>query len=105
MGILDTSTETSKQSDIDEILGFLAALEKVRNSDQNKGYNNAQKLESISSTFLKRICANILAPIKSLTFTASTKKLCAKLLYKKVARKMLVKLTPNVVCVVALTEL
>jgi len=30
MGILDTSTETSKQSDIDEILGFLAALEKVR---------------------------------------------------------------------------
>ena len=30
MGILDTSTESAKQSDIDEILGFLAALEKVR---------------------------------------------------------------------------
>jgi hypothetical protein len=30
MGILDTSSETSKQSDIDEILGFLAALEKVK---------------------------------------------------------------------------
>ena len=29
MGILDTSSETTKQSDIDEILGFLAALEKV----------------------------------------------------------------------------
>ena len=29
MGILDTSSESSKQSDIDEILGFLAALEKV----------------------------------------------------------------------------
>ena len=29
MGILDTSSETSKQSDMDEILGFLAALEKV----------------------------------------------------------------------------
>ena len=29
MGILDTSTESAKQSDIDEILGFLAALEKV----------------------------------------------------------------------------
>ena len=31
MGILDTSTESTKQSDIDEILGFLAALEKVKN--------------------------------------------------------------------------
>ena len=30
MGILDTSSETTKQSDIDEILGFLAALEKVK---------------------------------------------------------------------------
>ena len=30
MGILDTSTESTKQSDIDEILGFLAALEKVK---------------------------------------------------------------------------
>ena len=30
MGILDTSSESTKQSDIDEILGFLAALEKVR---------------------------------------------------------------------------
>ena len=30
MGILDTSTESTKQSDIDEILGFLAALEKVQ---------------------------------------------------------------------------
>jgi hypothetical protein len=30
MGILDTASETAKQQDIDEILGFLAALEKVR---------------------------------------------------------------------------
>ncbi len=52
-------------------------------------------LKSISPTFYKRICANILAPIKSWTFTASTKKLRAKLLYKKPARKMLVKLTPT----------
>ena len=29
MGILDTTSESTKQSDIDEILGFLAALEKV----------------------------------------------------------------------------
>jgi hypothetical protein len=35
-------------------------------------------------------------PIKSLTFTASTKKLCAKLLYKKAVHKMLVKLTPEI---------
>jgi hypothetical protein len=51
--------------------------------------------ESISPTFLKRICTNILAPIKSLTFTASTKKLGAKHSYEKVAHKMLVKLTPE----------
>jgi hypothetical protein len=43
----------------------------------------------------KRICANILAPIKSLTFMASTKKLCAKLSFEKAARKMLVKLIPD----------
>ena len=30
MGILDTTSEESKQADIDEILGFLTALEKVR---------------------------------------------------------------------------
>ncbi len=53
-------------------------------------------LESISSTFYWRTCANILAQIKSLTFTTSTKKLCAKLSYIKGARKMLVKLTPAV---------
>jgi hypothetical protein len=51
-------------------------------------------LESITPKFTKRICGNILAPIKSLTFTQ--KKLRAKLLYKKAARKMLVKLTPGV---------
>jgi hypothetical protein len=51
-------------------------------------------LELISPTFNRRISANILAPRKSLTFTASTKKLRAKLTYKKKAgRKMLVKLT------------
>jgi hypothetical protein len=50
-------------------------------------------LELISPTFYKRICANILAPRKSLTFSASTKKLRAKLTYKKAVRKMLVKLT------------
>jgi hypothetical protein len=49
--------------------------------------------ESISPTFYERICSNILAQIKSLTFTASIKKLCAKLLYKKAAHEMLVKLT------------
>ncbi len=51
-------------------------------------------LESISPTFYWRNCANIFAQIKSLTFTASTKKLRAKLKYKKGAREMLVKLTP-----------
>jgi hypothetical protein len=35
-------------------------------------------------------------PIKSLTFTASTKKLWTKLSYEKATRKMLVKLTPGV---------
>ena len=29
MGILDATSEKAKQTDIDEILGFLAALEKV----------------------------------------------------------------------------
>jgi hypothetical protein len=59
-------------------------------------WQKAKNLESISPTFYKRICANILVPIKSLTFTASiNKKLCAKLSYKKATRKMLVKLTPN----------
>jgi hypothetical protein len=52
-------------------------------------------LESISPTFYRRNCANILAQIKSLTFTASTKKLRAKLSYKKGTYKMLVKLTPG----------
>ncbi len=52
------------------------------------------QLESISPTFYKCICANILAPIKSLTFTASTKKLRTKLSYEKALCKMLVKLTP-----------
>jgi hypothetical protein len=51
---------------------------------------------SISPTFFERNSANILAPIKSLTFTSSTKRLCTKLSYKKAARKMLVKLTPVV---------
>jgi hypothetical protein len=46
----------------------------------------------ISPTFYQRICANFLAP-KSLTYTSSTKELCAKLLYEKAASKMLVKLT------------
>jgi hypothetical protein len=55
-------------------------------------------LESISPTFYWRNCANILAQIKSLTFTASTKMLRAKLLYKKGAHKMLVKLTPLLQC-------
>jgi hypothetical protein len=47
---------------------------------------------SISPTFYKPICANILVSIKSLTFTASTKKLLVKLLYEKAARKIPVKL-------------
>ncbi len=50
-------------------------------------------MKSILPTFYEHICTNILAQIKSLTFTASIKKLCAKLSYEKAARKMLVKLT------------
>jgi hypothetical protein len=38
----------------------------------------------------------LLAQLRNLTFTTSTKKLCAKLSYEKGARKMLVKLTPAV---------
>jgi hypothetical protein len=49
--------------------------------------------ESISSTFFERICTIFFAPIKSLTLTSSTKKIRAKLLYKKAAHEMLVKLT------------
>ncbi len=41
-------------------------------------------LESISPTFYERICANIVAQIISLTFTASTKKLSTKLSYEKI---------------------
>jgi hypothetical protein len=51
--------------------------------------------ESIPTTFFERNCAIFFAPIKSLTFTSSTKKLRAKLFYKKAASKMLVKLTPG----------
>ncbi len=51
--------------------------------------------ESISPTFYWRNCANTLAQIQSLTFTASTTKLSAKVSYEKGARKMLVKLTPG----------
>ncbi len=54
-------------------------------------------LEPISTTFYEHNCANFIAPIKSLTFTSSTKKLRAKLSYKKAACKMLVKLTP-IIC-------
>ncbi len=52
-------------------------------------------LQSISPTFYERNCTNCLAYIKCLTFTSSTKKLCAKLSYKKAVCKMLVKLTPT----------
>jgi hypothetical protein len=44
---------------------------------------HSRTLESISPTFYWRNCANILAQIKSLTFTASTKKLRAKLSCEK----------------------
>jgi hypothetical protein len=55
---------------------------------------NVDEMDPIMSQFHQHfICANIIAPIKSLTFTASTKKLRAKLSYKKAARKMLVKWT------------
>ncbi len=62
---------------------------------QNLGLRKVdeKKKESISPTFYWRNCANILAQIKSLTLTASTKKLRVKLSYEKGARKMLVKLT------------
>ncbi len=52
----------------------------------------------ISATFFECNCAIFFVPIKSLTFTSSTKKLCAKLLYEKAALKMLVKLTPGGIC-------
>ncbi len=65
-------------------------IEEVRSND-----NRLRTQESISPTFYERNCANFLAPIKSFTFTSSTKKLHAKLLYKKAAHKMLVKLTPG----------
>jgi hypothetical protein len=42
--------------------------------------------ESILPTFYKRICANILESIKSLTFTANTQKPRAKFSYKKAMR-------------------
>jgi hypothetical protein len=48
---------------------------------------------SISSAFFERNCAIFFAPLKSLTFTSSKKKLGAKLLYKRAAHKLLVKLT------------
>jgi hypothetical protein len=48
-----------------------------------------ENLWSISPTF----CAYILKPKEVQALNVSTKKLHAKLLYKKVARKMLVKLT------------
>ena len=32
MGVLDPASERAKQADLDEILGFLAALEKVINA-------------------------------------------------------------------------
>ncbi len=51
--------------------------------------------ESISPTFFELNWANFLVPIKSLTFTSSTKKLRAKLLFKKAAGKILVKLAPQ----------
>ncbi len=44
--------------------------------------------------FFERNCAIFFAPMKSLTFTSSIKKLGEKLLYKNAACKMLVKLTP-----------
>jgi hypothetical protein len=53
------------------------------------------ELPRVNFTNILCNCANILAQIKSLTFTASTKKLRAKLSYEKGARKMLVKLTPG----------
>jgi hypothetical protein len=56
---------------------------------------NRESLESILPTFYGCICTNILAQIKSLTFISSTKKLSAKLPYKKAAHKMLVKLAPG----------
>jgi hypothetical protein len=56
-------------------------------------FNTESHLVSISPTFYKGICANSLAPIKSFTITASTKKLRVKLSYEKAAHKMLVKLT------------
>ena len=48
MGILDTSTESAKQSDIDEILGFLAALEKVRSIHS---FSTVWKIEKFTLTW------------------------------------------------------
>ena len=56
MGILDTTSEATKQTDIDEILGFLASLEKVlptekdmkENLIENRVYNeyNVEELQA-----------------------------------------------------------
>ncbi len=43
--------------------------------------------DSISPTFYELNCANVHVPIKSLTFTSSTKKLHGKLSYVRAARK------------------
>lgn len=58
MGILDTSTEATKQSDIDEILGFLAALEKVLPSEKemkqnlmNNAIYNEYNVEELETSF------------------------------------------------------
>ena len=54
MGILDTSTESTKQSDIDEILGFLAALEKFMTGQ----YLLVTKGQSLFVYFLERSSSN-----------------------------------------------
>ncbi len=45
--------------------------------------------------FMSAFCTNILAPKKVQTLNISTKKLSAKLLYKKAAHIIVVKLTPH----------
>ena len=81
MGILDTTSEATKQTDIDEILGFLASLEKVlptekdmkENLIENRVYNeyNVEELQAsfgyvsdllLYQVYLVRKCSRVFLP-------------------------------------------
>ena len=66
MGVLDTTSEATKQTDIDEILGFLASLEKVLPSEKsmkqnlmdNKVYNE-YNMEELQHSFSYVSCKSL----------------------------------------------